>query len=281
MNILEKIRSEYGNLSTKNRKIADTIMTNSESIISWTAQEIAESSSTSPATVIRFAKNLGYAGLDEMKYALAGIQSDFEKVINPIISKEDSAEEILGKVSILLINTIEDLSHSLDMSQLAAAIDSIREAQHVYCLGIGGSSLPAYNLYHKLNRAGKKTFFNFEPQMSIEFLHFSSYKDVVIAFSYGGESKEVLIACEIAKKQNAKIIAITKNPLSSLATLSDYILVVPNNEYALRIGAVSSLNSSMTTSDLLYLGTIQPLLGDNLDQKIFDMTNLITKLGKE
>lgn len=281
MNILESIRKMYSSFSKSNKSIADFILEEKGKIISMSAKEIGDSSGTSSATVVRFAKTLGFDGLEEMKYAMASIKEEKINRINPIISANDSSKVMIQKMSSLLITTIEDLNYTLDGDSLQQAIDLVKNAQNIYCLGIGASSLSAYNLYHKLNRSGKKSFFNFDAQMSIEFMHFSTSKDAVIAFSYSGLSREVILACQIAQKNKVPIIVITQNAESELAALASELLLVPDNEYYLRVGAISSLNSSMAVSDLLYLGSIQHLLGKEFEESIIEMTSSVNQLRKE
>ena len=68
---LAVIRKSYSQLSKTNKKIADYILSNPKVMISQSALEIGESSGTSSASVTRFARKLGYSGLEELKFAIA------------------------------------------------------------------------------------------------------------------------------------------------------------------------------------------------------------------
>ena len=163
MNVLEKIRNQYKDFSKVNKKIADFILRDPSLILSYTAVDIAQESKTSPASIIRFTKSLGFSGLEAFKLSIAaekGIAQN-KKVIDPIISNDDSVIELSEKVGALINSTMDDLLYIMDEEQVALAIQAIKRAETVYLLGIGASSLTAYNLYHKLNRAGKKAVYNF------------------------------------------------------------------------------------------------------------------------
>src|SRR5699024_3229229 len=101
---------------------------------------------------------------------------------------------------------IDDLLAFLDHQSIEKAVQLLRKAETVYLVGIGASSLTTYDLYHKFNRAGKKACFNFDAHMNLEFMNYSTVNDVVIAVSYSGLTKEVLLACEIAQKNQTPII---------------------------------------------------------------------------
>jgi len=280
---LTKIKNKYPNLSEVNKRIADYILRNTESFYRNTASEIASKTKTSPASVIRFAKHMGYEGLDGLKLSLASDQGAKKnnKNIDPIISANDSIDELCEKVELLVNDTTTDVFSTVDRGQLAAAIESVKKARKVYLFGIGASSLIAYDLYHKFNRAGFQANYNFDVHMSIEFLNYGNEQDVLIAVTYSGHTKEILLACEIAKKKNIHIIMITRNDSQKIQDLSNEILLVPNNEYLLRVGAISSLVSSMIIGNVLYLGAIQDHIGDEIEERMMMTKKWISELKEE
>ncbi|MFD1900493.1 SIS domain-containing protein [Enterococcus termitis] len=117
--------------------------------------------------------------------------------------------------------------------------------------------------------------------MQFEFLNYATPKDVLIAISYSGMSKEVLIACEIARQNQTKIIFITRNEDEKIRQLSDEVLLVPANEHLLRVGAIASIASTMAVGDVLYLGSIQDELETSLAQNMMDTKKLVEKLKEK
>ena len=79
--------------------------------------------------------------------------------------------------------------------------------------------------------------------------------DVALAISYSGETKEVIICAQNAKKKGIPVIAITKASINNnIADLSDVVLHVPEVEKSLREGAISSRISQLAIIDMLYIG---------------------------
>lgn len=258
MDALLEIQKQYTGFSKTNKRIADYVLANYESCLNMTALEIADKCQTSSASIIRFAKTLGFPGLDEFKISLAkaSLHEDMYGE-DLIISEKDDIRTLKDKVQSLVSNSNELFFYQLDIAQYEAAVKALRQTNHVYLLGIGASSLPAYDLYHKLRRINRNASFEFDAHMMVEFFQFLTEDDVVVAFSYSGQSSEVVYPCEIAKEKGAKVIAVTRNAQSPLSDLSDILLTLPNNEHLIRVGAITSKYSSLLMGDLLYLGIIQ------------------------
>lgn len=266
MDAIKIIRQKYKDFSKVNRKIADYILKEPTLVLSLTANEIASNSGTSPASVTRFSKSLMFDSWEELKLSIATNQGaeNAPKMIDPIVATDDSIDTLCVKVESLLNTTVADLFDLIDKQALKQSIDAIKQAETIYLIGIGSSSLTAYDLYHKFNRAGKKAVFNYDVHMQFECLNYSKPEDVLIAISYSGTSKVVLIASEIARQNQTKIIFITRNESEKVKKISDEVLLVPANEHLLRVGAIASIASTMAVGNVLYLGSIQ----DDLDTTI-------------
>lgn len=279
MNVSLKIKRYYQQLSKTNKKIADHILSDTEAFLKMTAIDAGKCYETSSASIIRFAKTLGYKGLDELKIALAkDISREHKKCdIDTIVSQQDDIDALCKKVEALVDNTNHELFEILDKSVLSDAIECLKNSDNIYLLGIGASMLPAYDMYHKLKRIHMKAHYEFDTHMGIEFLNYVTDRDCVVAFSYSGLSKEIIYPCEIACERGANIIAVTRNAPSKLHGLATMVLHVPDKEDLTRIGAISSRFSSMEIVDLLYLGIAQK--DPNMfEDKIIDTSLLVREL---
>lgn len=282
MNVKLKIKERYQSLSKTNRKIADYIISDTDEFLKMTALDAAKRYDTSSASIIRFAKTLGYKGLDEFKIALAKDLSkeEINYDVDTIISRNDDIDTLCQKVEMLVDNTNHDLFELLDKDALSKAIDCLKNSENIYLLGIGASMLPAYDMYHKLKRINFKAHYEFDAHMAVEFINYVSEKDCVVAFSYSGLSREITYPCEIAREKGANIIAVTRNAPSKLSDLATMILHVPNKEHLTRIGAISSRFSSMEIVDLLYLGITQK--DDKMfEDKLINTSLLVRKLKED
>lgn len=278
MNAYLIIRDRYENFSKAYKKISDYILSNPQDLIKSTALDISKRCGVSSASIVRFAKYIGFNGLDELKISIASKNyNDNKNYINPIISSNDNIQELCDKLMVLIESSNEDFLYQLDKKLLKKSFDIIRKAKSIYILGIGASSLPAYDLFHKLKRVNFNAFFFEDAHLNAEAFNYIGDKDVVIAFSYSGRTKEIIYPVKIAISKKTPVIAITrkkKNPLSSMANIP---ITVPNNEELTRIGAITSKYSSLIVSDLLYLGCIQKDF-DNIKKNLIETSILAREL---
>lgn len=279
MNIVLEIRSKYNTLSKTNKRIADFILSDTEAFISGTAIQLAELCQTSSASIIRFVYVFGYKGFDEFKIELAkemGL-SETNLNISPGITVHDSLEDLANKTQYLIDQTTKDVFYQLDIHALKQAIERIRKAGCVYVFGVGASSLPAYDLYHKFNRINKRCVFSFDSHMTVEFLNYLEPNDCVIVYSYGGRSIEGLLAAEIALQKGVELIVITRDAKSNLRDMATTLLTVPDNEPAPRVGAIASKLSMLILTDLIYLGVIQKDL-PTIEKQLIETSKLTQKM---
>lgn len=263
-NIKLMIRERYSGMSKGEKRISDFVLQHVKDCLTMTAIDIAKESEVSSASVIRYVQKLGFDGLEGFKLTLAAANSKDHswKMVDPIISKEDDLDGLCSKMSVLVEAAFKDFFYQLDKESLEQAICAIRKARRIYLLGIGASMLPAYDLFHKLKRIDLDASYYSDLNMVSEFFNYIDERDVVIAFSYSGQSKEILYPCEIALQQKSTLIAVTRNHESSLHGMADICLMVPEKEALMRIGAFTSVYTSIMMADLLYMGVVQ----ENFDE---------------
>ncbi len=194
-----------------------------------------------------------------------------------IISPEDTIDDLCQKLGQMVSTAMEDFFYQLDRDALSRAIGVLKKSRRIYTLGIGASMLPAYDLFHKLKRADFNAFYSQDTNMVMEFFNYLDERDVVVAFSYSGQSKEIIYACEAARERGVVVIAVTRKSSSPLSGLADICLFVPNQERAMRIGAFTSKHTSMTMADLLYLGVIQDDL-ETMEVELMKTRKLVERL---
>ena len=93
---LLNIKVHYQEFSKGEKKIADFLMQHPESILPLYITDLAKKCGTSEATIVRFAKRLGFDGYQQLKIAIA--QDAESHPVNENISEKDKAGEIFQKV---------------------------------------------------------------------------------------------------------------------------------------------------------------------------------------
>ena len=278
MDIVLRIKEEYRKLTKSEKKVADYFIDNYKDAINESTQSIAVATDTSPATVIRFVKTLKFDGLQQLKLAIAAdMDSQKPDITDEIIHQKDGLSEIVEKNKRNLINSIERLYALMDLELIEKSVDAIDSAKKVYLFGVGASGIVCYDINYKLSRIGKNVVFNNDIHLQLVNLNFITKEDACVCVSYSGNTKETVLVAEIAKKAGAKTVGICCYGRNELSKICDITLRVPHDERELRLGAISSRNTTLTLLDTIYLAITHRHYPDVLND-IESTRNLIKKL---
>ncbi|MFA6845833.1 MAG: MurR/RpiR family transcriptional regulator, partial [Sphaerochaetaceae bacterium] len=227
------------------------------------ANEIAAITHTSPATISRFSRKIGFSSFFDAKLSMVKTVSPAVQNVEPgvslFIDRDDSYQQCASKLIAQINDVCDSALRLMNFDNLAKAIERIYHADIIYLAGVGASGVVAKDLYIKLNNIKRKIRYCEDPHINVDNMLGATSKDVLIAFSYSGETKFTIRALEIAKEQGAFTIAISGNSNSMLTQKADVVLQSPAIEQRLRVGAVSSHYSQQFVSDLLFLGLVTNL----------------------
>lgn len=184
--------------------------------------------------------------------------------MNNLLKKEISIQENLDKNCAIRtvnneIDTIIKLRDSLDGS-LSRALDIMQNAKgRIILTGMGKSGHIGKKIAASLASTGTPSFFVHPAEASHGDLGMITEDDVVIAISNSGESRELVDILNYCKRFGIKLIAITKNPESSLGKAGDIVLKLPNNGEACPLGLAptNSTTATLVLGDILTAGLIQ------------------------
>lgn len=157
------------------------------------------------------------------------------------------------------IATLEILKKSLG-PELSTALDMLQGAKgRVIVTGMGKSGHIARKMAATFSSTGTTSFFVHPAEASHGDLGMISDDDVIIAISYGGESKELSDILMYAKRRNIPLIAITRNPESALGKNSSLVLKLPNNGEACPLGLAptSSTTATIVLGDVLAVALME------------------------
>ncbi len=158
------------------------------------------------------------------------------------------------------IDTINRLKDSLKEESLTKALDFMQNSKgRIIITGMGKSGHIGKKIAASLASTGTPSFFVHPAEASHGDLGMITEDDVVIAISNSGESRELIDILNYCKRFGIKLIAITKNPESSLGKAGDVVLELPNNGEACPLGLAptSSTTATLVLGDILTVGMIE------------------------
>jgi DNA-binding MurR/RpiR family transcriptional regulator len=233
---LTRINNHYEDLSESEKRIADFIMKEKTEVLKMPAQELADATETSAATVVRFCRTLGFKGYTELKFYIEReLLSPSSELIQ--INRNDSVKVLKQKIFQFNKQVIDETLDILDDNALEKAIKAIIKANKVDIYGEGGSGATALNAMDLMIQIGLHCNYYHDAYLEMTAASQLHPGDVAIAISHSGRARNTVDSLTEAKKQGATTICITGYSNSPLAKQSDIILN-------------TSVNSSEVLSDL-------------------------------
>lgn len=241
-------------LSMAEKVVLDYLIENKSKLKDFNVEKIAEAAYTSPASVVRMCKKLGYKGFKDFKIdfilANAKVEIPENREYSDVILSKDSN---YGRS--VIENNIRILEETLklhDPEALHKAAEMIMKARKVLIFGKGSSYLVCKDLEMKLRRINKFCIAQGESHEQLVDASFINQNDVIIFISNSGKTQEIISAALVAKENKAKIISIVKLGSSLLSELSHVILYTSSLEGEFRSAAMTSRISQLCVVDALF-----------------------------
>lgn len=151
------------------------------------------------------------------------------------------------------VEALEMMKNELD-GNLSKVLNLMQKTKgRVIVTGMGKSGHIGRKIAATLASTGTPSFFVHPGEASHGDLGMLTSNDVVLAISNGGESRELSDILMYCKRYQIPLIAMTKNPDSTLGKAGDYILKLPNDGEACPLGLAptSSTTATLVLGDVL------------------------------
>ncbi|MRS04144.1 MurR/RpiR family transcriptional regulator, partial [bacterium] len=148
----------YNDLTKSEKRIANFLRKNQDEAAFLSAAEVADKLSISEATVVRFARTMGYPSYPALR---TGLQDNFRQRIthsSRLRSRLDDLREAGDIFEKLTANEIDYMTQALetiDRQELAKAVDYFKTHQRIYIFGLGPSISLVDLMEIRLRRFGK------------------------------------------------------------------------------------------------------------------------------
>ena len=261
MSVISKIKEMQSELTAKEKKISKYILQHLDKIVYMNTYQIADKCKVSQASVVRFAKKLGYSGFPEFKISFGRDMGrrDVEEKINFIyedIQETDELDDLIKKIVYANSNIIQDTYSILDTNTVKEAVEIIKNARKIFILGAGYSGIVAKDFHYKLGELGMNSICEADYHIQLASISTLNENDVVFVISQGGKTVDIYNLVKEAKKRKVKIISVTQmssNPIRDLADIKISTIMEKNN---FRSTALSSRIAQLTIIDIIYVALI-------------------------
>ena len=160
-------------------------------------------------------------GLSDFKLKLAGTVNEGVPFIHRSVDADDKIGDVMVKV---IDNTVAAfLKYRNDASTLAidkavvALVQAYQAGRQIQFFGVGNSGIVAQDAQHKFFRLGVNTTAYSDGHMQVMSASVLKAGDCVVVVSNSGRTRDLMDACDIARKNGAITIVITASgsPLAS------------------------------------------------------------------
>lgn len=220
MTILSHLKQTLPSLSKAESRIAQAILANPDAAINITTSDLAKQAEVSDPMISRFCRTLGCNSFPEFKVQLAKSLVSKITFTSESVSPEDNAISYIEKRINANQAALEYIRAKLEPEVIEQAVTALGSSKRIEIFGMGGAAAIAKDAQHKLFRLGIPTV-SYEDHLMQRMAAAAANKSTsILIFSFTGRTQSMNEIAEIAKNNNATVIAIT-NPDSPLAKLAD------------------------------------------------------------
>ena len=214
MDFYNRIAENAHLLNKSDNEILSYCIRNNQTLSKMKVQEVADTLYTSPASVVRFCKKLGFSGFSEFK---AGIKAELSQNQNESGQKShptDFLKDVHKTIQLIPEETIDRV------------LEKIHNCRRIELYAAGSSRTVAAEFVKRLQVLGKPAFWYDDSSLMNISARQVDENDLVIAISVSGETSLVIAAANMAKSRGAFILSLTdlgSNTLSDMADENIYV----------------------------------------------------------
>lgn len=257
--VVSLVRAKLPEMSIVMTKIANFLLNNPQAPLSMSIGELASQAGTSPATVTRFCRLLGFAGYAPLRVNIAtemgraAGRETWTIDIGRAFGPDDSPRAVLSTLVNAHTRSLQETAAIMDLPQLKKIAHRIAVSTHVDIYGVGGSSMLAAELHARLYRIGINAHFWAEVHAGLTSAAILGPACVAIGISNTGHTDETIQMLHEAGRAGALTVAISNNPTSPLAEEADLPIITSVYEQYLQPDDLSAKHVQLLVLDLLYL----------------------------
>ncbi len=211
--MLDRIKASLSSLAPAEQRVGKLVLADPRAFANLPVTELADRAHVSKPTVVRFCRSMGYDGLSDFKLKLAGSVSEGVPFIHRSVDADDKTSDVAVKV---IDNTVAAfLKYRNDASSFAlehaaqALADTHRSGRRIEFYGVGNSGIVAQDAQHKFFRLGLHTIAYSDGHMQVMSASMLQPGDCAVIISNSGRTRDLMDACDTAKKRGATTIVIT------------------------------------------------------------------------
>jgi DNA-binding MurR/RpiR family transcriptional regulator len=265
-NIIAEIYQQVSYLNPALKRIAEYILEHPHETKTSTINGLAEACDVAESTVTRFVKTIGLRNFRDLKIAVAEAltaqeitatdQLPGERFIYEGITREDSEQTIIEKVTNRSIQTLIDTKLRLNADELIKGVDVIAQGNVLMFCCMGSSCIAAEEGLMRFTRVGKKCMLFRDQSIQLMTASIFSHQDVIIGISNSGHTTPIVDCLKLAQSKGAKTICITSFEDAPIVQYADVALFTSIKSSPMGPGvyreSMTAKSAQILVMDILY-----------------------------
>ena len=219
--MLERVKASLSSLAPAEQRVGKLVLGDPRAFANLPISTLADRAHVSKPTVVRFCRSMGYDGLSDFKLKLAGSVNEGVPFIHRSVDADDKTGDVMVKV---IDNTVaaflkyrNDASTGPIEKAATALAETFTTGRRIEFFGAGNSGIVAQDAQHKFFRLGVNAIAYSDGHMQVMSASLLGPGDCVVIISNSGRTRDLMDACDIARKNGATTIVITASgsPLAS------------------------------------------------------------------
>ncbi len=223
MNPIELL-DQYRPKMTKSEALAaDYIKQNPIEVVRFTLTDIAKSSGSSNAAIIRLCQKIGYEGYSEFKFSMS------KYLLSNVPNVENASTDSIKEITDTYINFISQLPSFINKTDIQNLAAFIHNAHHITIWGVNRTYLAANQLFNRLMRMGIPSSAISDIIQMSDYSNILKQGDLCILFSIAGKGSTLYPEMfQQLKERHCTTVLITMSPkLKSISKNTDINIVLP------------------------------------------------------
>ncbi|WP_029040562.1 MurR/RpiR family transcriptional regulator [Cucumibacter marinus] len=261
------ITSRLSQMPSQLRRLARHVLAHADEVPFLTARELAMAAGTSPATVVRLARYVGFEGYRDLRRAF--------RTFAPPAPPASRQSTVPGRELLAGFPVIDRRKEDVFVEAVDRASDAILAAETVFAVGFRSAHPFAQYLVY-LGRMAMPKFRLANQTMSgaADHLAIAGPRDLVIVYSVAPYSTEAVQLGRYLNANNIPSVAVTDNASSPLGVACDHVLEITRA----RVGRIHSMAACLTASEVL-LAACYSKLGVDADRQISAFEDRVRKMS--
>jgi DNA-binding MurR/RpiR family transcriptional regulator len=237
----QRLEDHHLSLTKSQQRIASYLLSDYDEAAFLPAADLAKRLNVSEATLVRFARAIGYEGFRDLRRCLQGLfraqATPASRLQHKLGELARSQGHVLAKVLDMEVQYLTEASHSIDPADFDRAVELLLGGERIFVFGSGPSGILADLAELRLRRLGILTIALTESGRHVlEKLQLLRTGDAVLATGFNYVRPELVSVLDHARATGCGSILLTDTLGPALRSKADVVL-------AARRGPVSTFHS--------------------------------------